>query len=295
MIRLSALFALLALPAFAAPPKVVVDIAPVHALALQVMTGVATPDLLLSQGASPHEATLRPSQARMLADADLVIWEGPELSPWLADALTALSHGDAIALIDAPVTNRRSFTENEAAAMDDGEVGDTDPHVWLSPDNAAAWLPVIAEKLAALDPENAATYRANAATAGSDIAALKAAIDAELAPYQGAKIVTFHDAFGYFARDFGLDIVGSVRPGDASAPSAAAVAALKDVVTKEKIGCAFSEPEFDPALLQSVAGDAGIRIGVLDPIGALQEPGPGNYAATLTAIADAAAACLSAE
>ncbi len=304
MFRLAAILSVAALPAFAAPPQVVADIAPVASLVAQVMKGVASPELLLSQGTSPHEATLRPSQAKMLSGADLVVWVGPELSPWLGEALTALSEAQQLELVDNPATKLRQFSEAEMAAADEDHEGEgedahhhdhdgVDPHVWLSPDNAAAWLPVIAEELATLDPDNAETYRANAANAAAGIADLKAQIAAQLAPYQGAKIVTFHDAFGYFARDFGLDIAGSVRPGDATAPSAASVSALKAIVTQEQISCAFTEPGFDPALLNAIASDAGIRIGVLDPIGALQEPGPDNYAATLTAIADNAAACLS--
>ncbi len=304
MFRLAAMLSLTAIPAFAAPPKVVADIAPVHALVAQVMEGVAVPDLLLNQGSSPHHVTLRPSQAKMLSGADLVIWVGPELSPWLGDALEALSAAQQIELVDNPATHLRQFSEAEMAAEDEDEHEDhdegehhhdhdgVDPHVWLSPDNAAAWLPVIADQLAALDPENADTYRANAATAAEGIASLKADISAKLGAYQGAEIVTFHDAFGYFARDFGLVIAGSVRPGDASAPSAAAVDALQAIVSEHNIGCAFTEPGFDPALLNAIASDAGIRIGVLDPTGAEQAQGAGNYAATLTAIADAAAGCL---
>jgi zinc transport system substrate-binding protein len=310
MFRFAAILSVTALPAFAAPPQVVADIAPVHALVAQVMEGVAVPELLLNQGSSPHHVTLRPSQAKMLSGADLMIWVGAELSPWLGEALEALSEAQQIELVDNPATHLRQFGDAEMAAEDD-EHGDdhedhgedehhhdhdgVDPHVWLSPDNAAAWLPVIADELAALDPENAATYRANAATAVEGIAALKADINAKLAAYQGAEIVTFHDAFGYFTRDFGLVIAGSVRPGDATAPSAAAVDALQAIVSEHNIGCAFTEPGFDPALLNAIASDAGIRIGVLDPIGAEQEPGPNNYAATLTAIADNAAACLSAQ
>lgn len=305
MVRIAAFLSLLALPAFAEPPRVIADIAPIHSLVAQVMQGVAEPGLLLMQDADPHSVQLRPSQARMLAEADLVVWVGPALSPWMERALAGLGTGDQIVLMALPASHLRPFADHDAEAHDtadddhddhdDHDHGDVDPHVWLSVDNARAWLSVFAEDLAARDPENAATYRANAAKAGAGLAALEARIDARLAPHQGTGIVTFHDAFGYFADRFGIEIVGTVRPGDAATPSAAAMAELKALVAEHNVTCAFAEPAFDPALLQAIASDTGLRIGTLDPTGTLQVPGPDHYAATLDAIAESIASCLEAE
>jgi len=257
MFRLSAILSLAALPALAEAPKVVVDIAPVHALVAQVMAGVGAPDLLLDQDANPHSVQLRPSQARMLSDADLVVWVGPELSPWLERALDGLGADEQIVLMDHPATTLRPFVRPTAAeddhghdddehddhghdeddhddhghddhadddhgdhAGDDHDHGDYDPHLWTSVDNARAWLPAFAEDLAARDPANAEAYRTNAEAAVAGIDDLAARIEARLAPHQGAEIVTFHASWGYFAERFGIEIAGSVRPGDASTPSA---------------------------------------------------------------------------
>ena len=84
-----------ALPALAEVPKVVTDIHPVHALVAQVMGDLGTPDLLLERGASEHDFQLRPSQAASLADADLVVWIGPELTPWLNRALDGIGENGA--------------------------------------------------------------------------------------------------------------------------------------------------------------------------------------------------------
>lgn len=299
----AALALLAAMPAFAAPPEVVVDIAPVHALVAQVMDGVAEPALLLDREADPHAVQLRPSQARMLADADLVIWVGPALEPWLG-RVTGAGAADQLVLMEVPETTLRDLAgQNEEPHRqddDDEAPGDhddpghegADPHVWLSPDNARAWLGLFAETLAARDPENAGAYRANAAAAQGRIDALAAGIEARLAPHKGAEIVTFHDAFGYFTQHFGLVVTGSVRPGDAATPSAAAMAALAEIVASHPVACAFAEPAFDPGLIDAIAGDTGLRIGTLDPTGALQSPGPDHYAATLMAVADGIAECL---
>ncbi|MCB1337240.1 MAG: zinc ABC transporter substrate-binding protein [Maritimibacter sp.] len=308
-----AALALTAAPALADPPAVVVDIAPVHALVTQVMAGIATPALLLDQEADPHAVQLRPSQARMLADADLMIWVGPALEPWLArlaDGATA----DQIVLMEAPATLLRDFDDHDADHAEDDDHEDdhegddheehdedghdhqgADPHVWLSPDNARAWLGHFAATLAEADPENAEAYRANAAAAQARIDALTARIEARLAPVHGAEIVTFHDAFGYFADRFDISIAGTVRPGDAATPSAAAMAELEEIVATHEIACAFAEPAFDPGLIDAIAGDTGLRIGTLDPTGALLNPGPDHYEATLMAVADSIADCLEAK
>lgn len=312
-VSLAALVALLATPAFGEPPKVVVDIAPVHALVAQVMEGVETPQLLLDQGDNPHSVQLKPSQARMLAGADLVIWVGPELSPWLED-IVEMEADDSIALTAHPATYLREFAQpdmDHAHAdeadhdhaqdehAEDAQGGHThsgvDPHVWLTTRNARAWIDVFADTLAERDPDNADTYRANASRAKDGINALDAEIESRLAAHQGAEIVTFHDAFGYFAEEFGIKIAGAVRPGDASAPSAAALAQLKALVADHGVECAFAEPGHDPGLLDAIAGATGLRIGLLDPTGALQPVGPGHYTATLTAVAEAIAGCLEEE
>lgn len=303
-----------ALPALAEPPKVVVDIAPIHALASQVMEGVGTPQLLLSQDANPHSVQLKPSQARMLSGADLVIWVGPELSPWLGEALEGLSNAESLELMESPATTLRDFeppagmeaeedhAEDEHAeeghaeeGHDEHDHGSKDPHLWMSVDNARAWLGLFADEFAARDPENAEAYRANAARAQADIDALSARIEAKLAPVAGAEIITFHAAFGYFADRFPITIAGSVRPGDATTPSAAALAKLEELVATHDIACAYAEPAFDPALLEAIASATGLKIGTLDPTGALQTPGRDHYAATLEAVAEGIVACIQGE
>lgn len=307
MIRYATVFSLFALPALAEPPRVVADITPVHALLAQVMEGVAEPTLLLDQSDNPHSVQLRPSQAKTLADADLVVWIGPELSPWLGRIVDGLDKADSMVLMDHPATTLRDISassegddhddrdedEHDGHAEDDhDDHGDKDPHLWLSVDNARAWLGVFADELAARDPENADTYRANATKGQAGIDDLAASIEATLAPNAAAEIITFHDAFGYFADRFPVTIVGSVRPGDAASPSAAAMAALRDLVAEHDIACAFAEPAFDPGLLEAIAAESGLKIGIIDPTGALQTPGPGHYAATLQAIADGIADCI---
>lgn len=318
-LTLSVLMATVTLPAFADAPRVVTDIAPVHSLVSQVMAGVGTPDLLLDGSADPHSVQLKPSQARAVSQADLVVWVGEELEPWLARVLEGLGDGQSLALLDLPATQLRSFDEAGSHDHDHAEhahegddhaeheheehdhAGDdhghdhsgVDPHAWLAPANAQAWLIALAEELGALDPENAATYTANADAAAAAIGVQSQEIAARLAPYEGAEIVTFHDAFSYFTDSYGIEVLGSVRPGDASTPSAAAVDALREAVAEHGVTCAFGEPNHDPAMLETLASEAGLTVGTLDATGALLSAGPELYGTMMDNLATALEGCLS--
>ena len=379
----------LATAAGADVPRVTVDIAPVHGLVARVMQGVGTPDLLVPPGASPHAYAMRPSDAQALQDADLVVWMGPGLSPWLADPLDTLAGQAArLTLLDRPETqlldSRSGATfephdhghdhgheeakaeghdhahgtdghdddhdhdaashdhdhdhahdaaahdhdhdhsheaagkdhdhAHEAAGHDHGHDhsheaaghdhahdagahdhdhahGGTDPHAWLDPVNGRIWLGLIAEDLAALDPDNAGAYRANATAAQAELDALRDELAATLAPVQDLSFVVFHDAYQYFEVRFGLSAAGAISLSDASDPSAARVAELRDRVAEIGATCALAEPQFDSRLLDAVFDGVEATTGVIDPLGASLEPGPNFYPDLLRGMAQTFVAC----
>lgn len=310
------------LPALAEVPQVVTDIHPVHSLVAQVMGDLGTPELLLERGASEHDFQLRPSQAAGLEAADLVVWIGPELTPWLERALDGIG-GDAarLGLLGVPGTELMEFSadgahgheghdhgaETAAAEGHDDHGHDdhgaehaeeghehegTDPHAWLDPANAKVWLAAIAVKLGELDPDNAATYAANAEAAEARVDAVDAEVAALLAPVKGKPVVVYHDAYGYLAAHYGLDIFGSVALGDATAPGAARLADLRAGVEGGGSVCLFPEAQHDAGLIEQLADGTGAKIGAaLDPNGSMQEPGPGAWEGTLRALAVAMADC----
>jgi zinc transport system substrate-binding protein len=290
------------LPAHADVPKVVTDIPPVHALVAQVMGNLGAPILLLTRGANGHDFQLRPSQAQDIAGADLIVWIGPEMTPWLDRAIPALAaQTETLPLLAAEQTNRLTYGDADDhdpdGTHDDHDHGHSgiDPHAWLDPDNARAWLALIAAELSRIDPEHGATYTDNANRSAQGIAALDARLTAQLAPIKDAPFVTQHDAYGYLTAHFGLTPVGSVAMGDASAPGAARLQALGRSLRDQGAVCLFPEAQHDPALLTQLAEGSTVRIGgALDPAGSLQDPGPGAYAATLQAIADTLVDCLGA-
>jgi len=297
-------------------PRVVTDIPPVHSLVAQVMGDLGAPELLLEQGASEHDFQLRPSQAAGLAEADLVIWIGPELTPWLDRALEGLEGGERLALLASEGTFLRDFAESGAEAEHDhdhdhdhgqmtGEGHDhgddhaedhghshegTDPHAWLDPANAAHWAGVIAARLSALDPANAATYAANAQAAAQAIAATDAEVAALLAPVKDRPAIVFHDAYGYLAGHYGLTLAGSIAAGDAAPPGAARLAALRD---EAKPVCVFPEAQHDARLAEQLADATGARLGApLDPVGSTLPAGPSLYGDLMRALGTSLAGCL---
>ncbi|SLN28292.1 High-affinity zinc uptake system protein ZnuA precursor [Roseovarius gaetbuli] len=296
----------LASVALAEAPRVAVDVAPVQSLVARVMQGVGTPTLIVRPGASPHGYAMRPSEAAALEEADLVIWVGEALTPWLEGGIETLaSRARVVELLGAEETRVLDLREGVVfGAAQDGETPAAhdhdhdhhdhegfDPHAWLDPENARRWLGLFADELAALDPEHAAQYAENAATAQAELDALMGAIKAELAPIKDARFLVYHDAYQYFEAWSGLHASGAIALGDAANPGPARVAALRDMARAQDIACVFSEPQFDPKLVTRVFGDVAGH-GVLDPMASDHAPGPTLYPDLMRAMARALATCL---
>ena len=276
--------ALAPLTVWAKVPDVVVDLPVVGGLVAAVIGDLGQPVILLERGADAHDFQLRPSQAGAVDRAGLVIWIGAEMSPWLDRALLASGNGAAsVPLLQAPGVTLRPFN---------GVAGTIDPHAWFDPANAKAWVDAALAALAAADPANAATYGANANRARADIDAVDAQVRAILEPVGDLPVIMFHDAFGYFAATYGLNIVATIEEGDAADPGAARIAAIRALLQPGGKVCAFPEATRDPAFLRTIAEGNSLHIGAaLDPEAVTLEPGPGLYRALMIGVATAIADC----
>jgi len=272
------LFALIwmSTPAVAEVPRVMTDIPPVRAIVAAVMQGVGDPEVLLAQGQSPHGYAMRPSQARALAQADLVIWVGPELTGWLEGPLANLSDAGEMRLLQRPVTERLEFRDMmafsaEGESHDDSDEHDqdhgTDPHAWLDPVNATLWAGDIAKELGRLDPLNAETYQSNANTLRLDVVALTADISTRFANLETRGFIVLHDAYHYFEHRFGLEASGAVFDGHAAPPGPQQIASLRQRVQAKRIACAFAEPQQNTDLLNTIADGMDLEVAILDPLG----------------------------
>ena len=403
-------------------PRVVTDIPVVHALVAQVMGDLGTPELLLDRGADPHSFQLRPTQAQALAQADLLIWVGAEMTPWLVRAKDGVGlRGEAVELLQVEGVSLRNYEHGHTHDHDHGHGHDdhghdhddhghdhddrahdhddhghdhddhglghddhghghddhghdhddhghdhddhehghdehghdhdehghghddhghdhddhghghddhghghdehghghdehghghddhghghdhghdhvhdgTDPHAWLYPANATVWLDAIAEVLAAQDPQNADSYRANAAAAIEEVAALEMEVRELLAPVGNAPIVVFHDAYGYFSQAFGVNVVGTVTLGDAAPPGAARLAELRGMLTDGDVVCIFPEVNHSSRHVDMLVEGTGTRVGpLLDPAGVAMDPGPDLYGELMRSLATGMAECM---
>lgn len=316
--------------ALADVPRVATDIAPVHSLVAMIMKGVGEPDLVLAPGASPHEYSLRPSEAATLQDAQLVFWTSADLTPWLENAVDTLA-GDAkaIELLEVDGTVRLPYRESalfEAHDHDEAEHSHEhdhghdhdghsesdagghedaaekgghahsedghDPHAWLSLGNASVWLDVISVALGEIDPDNAGTYSANAKAAKTEIEGLRAEISAILEPVRGQNFVVFHDAYQYFEHEFDFPASGAISISDATDPSPARIAEVRARVEELGVSCVLSEPQFDPGLVATVLDGSDARGGVVDPLGSELETSSDFYPKLMRNLAKALADCL---
>jgi len=290
------------------PPKVVVSIAPIHSLVAAVMEGVGEPYLIVKGAGSPHAYALRPSEAEALQNADLVVWVGESMETFLADTIPTLApDAKVLELMDVPGVTVLAMREGEGWEQHEHE-GDeheedhdedhehehegADGHLWLDPDNAKAIVVAMAEQLAEMDPARAATYRANGAWASAGIDALSADIAQDIAPVADRPYIVFHDAYQYFQRRFGTRAVGSVTVSPEKQPGAGRIAEIRERLAGESVVCVFREPQFSPQVIATIVEGTGVRVGVLDPLGAEIAPGPDLYAMLMTALADGLVACL---
>ena len=275
--------------------RVVATIKPLHSLVAGVMAGVADPVLLVAGGASPHDYALRPSEARALASATVVFWIGRGVESFLDKPLATLT-GEAEVVAMAAVDDIRLLPARRGGLWSaDADAAEAlhDMHLWLDPRNGQAMVVAVAAVLARHDPAHAAAYAANAARMTDELAALDRALAARLRPVKDVPYIVFHDAFRYFEDRYGLAAAGSISAGPDRPPGARRLHRIRQQIVAGGAACVFAEPPGTPPVVTTLIEGTPARAATLDPLGRDIPPGPGAYAALLTALADALVACLS--
>jgi zinc transport system substrate-binding protein len=243
---------ILALPARADESlRVVTSFYPVYVATLNISAGV--PGVEIHNLTSPHIGCLHDYQltagdVRQLADADLLLANGAGMETFLGK-------------VKEQSPSLRVVEVSEGIPLMDGN-----PHVWVSFEGASRQVDNIAEALALAAPEKADTFRANAATYKAALAALDEKMKSSLAPYAGTPIVTFHQAFPYFARDYKLDLVGVIAREPGTEPSARELADTISLVRERKVKALFAEPQFPDKSAQVISRETGVKVYELDPV-----------------------------
>jgi len=297
--------------AWAAEPKVVVTIKPLHALVTQVMSGVGAPELLVKGATSPHSYTLKPSEARSLNNADLVFRMSETVESFTIKVARSLPKSVAVVtLLDAPgmklLALRTGATFEPHSHGKDRAHGHShshshakpqkgeaiDGHAWLDPDNAKVMVDRIQQALGAKYPEHAHAFKANAEALAAKLDALAAELEGDLESIADKPYIVFHDAFQYLERRFGLNVVGSISINPDIPPSAKRLSELRRKIQSLGAVCVFAEPAFDRRLVDNLIEGTSARTGTLDAEGGSLDPGPDLYFTLMRKLAGALRGCL---
>ncbi len=213
-------------------------------------------DQVLQPNTDPHEYEPRPSDVAAAAGAELVFANGDDLDSWI-DQIVSDGGGDATVVdLGAGVPERLPGESSGEARL-----ARYDPHWWHDPRNAAAAVREIADRLSAVDPANRRLYQRNAREYQQRIGRLESQIVGcfDRIPPAQRKLVTDHDAFGYFARRFGVDVVGAVIPSQTTQaqPSAKDVSELIDLIEREGVGAVFPESSLSAKVAEAIARQTG--------------------------------------
>ncbi len=248
-------------PSTAVPAEktlVAVSIAPLADFVRQVGGDRVQVELLVPPAASPHTYELLPSQLRALSQARLLVLNGVGLEFW-SDKVVAAADNPDLLVVDTSVGL-------EILAGDEDDASGN-PHIWLSLLNAIHQVERIRDALSEVDPVGAAVYNDNAEKYIAQLEALHEEFLQRAAAFSSRQIVTFHAAWDYFARDYGLEVAAVVETTPGKEPSPADIQAV--VETAKRIGAKaiFAEPQFSSKAAEVIAEESGAEVLFLNPMG----------------------------
>jgi manganese/iron transport system substrate-binding protein len=255
----------------ARPVRVITGMGIVKDLVEQVGGSRVDAFSVVPPGADPHTYQPTPRDIQSMQGARLAVWNGLGLDATAADLVAEQSLPDltTVVLSDgitplAGGNDDEDGDQHAAGHADEHGHGHAEgnPHLWLDPTYAIRYVEIIRDALIEVDPAGADLYRANATAYIGEINALDAWGQTEVAkiPAERRKLVTFHDAFPYFAQHYGLELVGVVLKSPGREPSAQEVAALVTEIKAHDIPVVFAEPQFNARILDLAARDAGIQV-----------------------------------
>lgn len=285
---------LVALPEVAAAKdiKVVSTIRPVHSLAAQILDGVGEPYLLIKGKGSPHDYSMRPSDARALADADVIFWMGPALETFLVDALKSLPKSARVIALGPEDQGHRHKDEHKDG-HGHGHAAGNDPHTWLNPSKANDMIDKMTEVLSEVYPDHIGRFNVNREGANLDLRRLNMKMSLHISAYADAEIVVLHDAYGHFTEQFGLKPFTALSLTPEHQPGAKRIAEIRAFIQEKGVKCVFSEPQYPDKYLDVLVEGTNAKTGVIDPLGSAIEPGPDLYDGLMGSIFTSIWECLS--
>lgn len=256
-------------------------------------------NLILPSGASPHTFSPNIEDKQKINDSQAVFVIGLELDSWIKEIVdddsdnTVVEVYEDIDLLEfggnkeehEDESHNEDGKESEDMHEEEGEAndekhgeeedshehGDFDPHYWLSIENAKVISQNIYDKVVTLDTENEDYYKENLEEYILELENTKKDLESKLSSIDTRELITFHDAFEYFAKENDLEIVGTIETSPGKDPSAEQMQKIGDLIEEHDIKALFKEPQMSEEVIKSVAEDYNVKIGTLDPLGGVEE------------------------
>jgi len=300
--------AFLTLTAQSANAAVVTSLKPLGFIASAITDGVTTTEVILPDGASEHDYSLRPSDVKRLQNADLLFWVGPEMEAFMVRSAQQVPAQKQVVMaqldgVKSQLMKGADEDEHEGHEGHDHDEnsehhhhhGEYNMHLWLSPEIARLSAVAIHDKLVEVMPQSRAKLDANLKAFEASLAQADKQVGNELAPLKGKGYFVFHDAYGYFKKQYGLTPLGHFTVNPEIQPGAQRLHEIRTQLVEQKAVCVFAEPQFRPAVVEAVARGTSVRMGTLDPLGIGIKLGKESYPQFLTQLSSQYASCLKGE
>jgi ABC-type Zn uptake system ZnuABC Zn-binding protein ZnuA len=238
---------------------VATTVSPITSIVAAVAGDNVTIEGIVPEGTNSHTFEPEPQTAELLNKADLIFINGLKLEdPTLELAEANKKDGAEIVELGTIVLPESDYLYDFSFPEEDGK---PNPHLWTDPGYAVAYADLVRQKLTERDPANAAEYQANfeAFKVEADKLAEAVRADQTSVPEGQLKLVTYHDAYAYFAKNFGWDVVGAIQPSSFDEPTPAEVADLIKQIRTEGVPTIFGSEVFPSPVLEAIAAETGVR------------------------------------
>ncbi|VFP86238.1 zinc ABC transporter substrate-binding protein ZnuA [Candidatus Erwinia haradaeae] len=296
---------------FSTRATIIASIKPIGFIAASIADGITLVKILLPEGASVHHYALRPSDMKRLREADLVVWVGPDMESFMKKPLEKLLIQNTIEISKLPgvqslllrdklrkecryvdkslnVKHKIQFTNHEH----DHYHSKYNMHLWMSPDVAIQIAIAIHSTLLGYMPENQDQLNANLQYFKASILTMNTAINQQLAPLKDHGYFVFHDAYTYFEKYYNLSPTGYFTINPEIQPGAQRLHYIQMQLLSKKSQCVFTEPQFQPTIVQAISRGTNVRFGTLDPLGTEISIGKDSYVQFLMKLSTQYSRCL---
>ena len=247
---------------------VVVTIKPLYSLVAQLTEGIEEPVLLMKHMPSPHHYSMRPSERRLLSDARVIIWIGPQMETSLSKVISqqdslviTAMQADDLKLLERRTKHGHQHTSDETPSG----ITNTDPHIWLSIKNSIALSRYISRQLISSDPDNTIRYQNNLQQLITRITHLSQKINADLEGNRQSYI-TYHDAYQYFEEEHQLNHIDTISFDEEAGISLKHLRHIEADIKNNSIRCLLYQPP-KPDIVDTLTEQTGIKAFALDPLG----------------------------